>query len=64
MAEIDRSMRLFFEGLHGYQNMLEANYRDIPDLRFKVEFLVIDPPKWQLAWHSIARQLGSSWGLR
>lgn len=25
--------------------MLEANYRDIPDLRFEVEFLVIDPPK-------------------
>lgn len=32
-------------GLHGYQSMLEANYRDIPDLRFEVEFLVIDPPK-------------------
>ncbi|WP_434577182.1 ester cyclase [Pseudomonas sp. Z5-35] len=30
--------------LHGYQSMLEANYRDIPDLRFEVEFLVIDPP--------------------
>ncbi|WP_460087254.1 ester cyclase [Pseudomonas sp. H1_B04] len=32
-------------GLHGYRGMLEANYRDIPDLRFEVEFLVIDPPK-------------------
>ncbi len=31
--------------MHGYQGMLEANYRDIPDLRFEVEFLVIDPPK-------------------
>ena len=32
-------------GLHGYQSMLQADYRDIPDLRFEVEFLVIDPPK-------------------
>jgi predicted ester cyclase len=32
-------------GLHGYRSMLEANYRDIPDLRFEIEFLVIEPPK-------------------
>ncbi|EJL04733.1 MULTISPECIES: ester cyclase [Pseudomonas] len=32
-------------GLHGYRSMLEANYRDIPDLRFEMDFLVIDPPK-------------------
>ncbi|ROM83029.1 ester cyclase [Pseudomonas brassicacearum] len=32
-------------GLHGYRCMLEADYRAIPDLRFAIEFLVIDPPK-------------------
>ncbi|MDR6958031.1 putative ester cyclase [Pseudomonas brassicacearum] len=32
-------------GLHGYRSMLEADYRAIPDLRFAIEFLVIDPPK-------------------
>ena len=32
-------------GLNGYRSMLEANYRDIPDLRFEVECLVVDPPK-------------------
>ncbi|MCE0463335.1 ester cyclase [Pseudomonas uvaldensis] len=32
-------------GLYGYRSMLEANYRDIPDLHFAMEFLVIDPPK-------------------
>lgn len=32
-------------GLNGYRSMLEANYRDIPDLRFEVECLVVDPPR-------------------
>lgn len=32
-------------GLDGYRSMLQANYRDIPDLRFKLELLVVDPPK-------------------
>ncbi|MBC3384206.1 ester cyclase [Pseudomonas sp. SWRI12] len=32
-------------GLHGYRSMLEADYRDIPDLRFEVECLVVDPPR-------------------
>ncbi|QIB08029.1 ester cyclase [Pseudomonas fluorescens] len=32
-------------GLHGYRSMLEANYRDIPDLRFEIEFVLIEPPK-------------------
>jgi predicted ester cyclase len=32
-------------GLQGYRSMLEADYRDIPDLRFEVGFLVVDPPK-------------------
>ncbi|TWC18441.1 MULTISPECIES: ester cyclase [unclassified Pseudomonas] len=32
-------------GLHGYRSMLEADYRAIPDLRFAISFLVVDPPK-------------------
>lgn len=32
-------------GLSGYRGMLEANYRDIPDLHFRIDSLVIDPPK-------------------
>jgi predicted ester cyclase len=32
-------------GLSGYRSMLEANFRDIPDLRFEVQLLVIDAPK-------------------
>jgi len=29
-------------GLSGYRTMLEGNYRDIPDLRFAIQLLVID----------------------
>ncbi|MGN8342670.1 ester cyclase [Pseudomonas sp. SMV71] len=32
-------------GLHGYRSMLEANYREIPDLRFEIQCLVTDPDK-------------------
>jgi len=32
-------------GLDGYRSLLEANCRDIPDLRFDLELLVVDPPK-------------------
>jgi predicted ester cyclase len=31
-------------GLAGYRQMLENDYRDIPDLRFQVELLTCDPP--------------------
>jgi len=31
-------------GLPGYRSMLEADYRDIPDLRFEIELLMVDPP--------------------
>lgn len=31
-------------GLSGYQNMLERDVREIPDLRFTVELLVTQPP--------------------
>src|SRR5689334_18026675 len=31
-------------GLAGYRTMLEQNFRDIPDLCFKVELLVVNPP--------------------
>jgi predicted ester cyclase len=31
-------------GLAGYREMLENDYRDIPDLRFEVQLLTCDPP--------------------
>lgn len=31
-------------GLSGYREMLEKDFDDIPDLRFNVELLVVDPP--------------------
>jgi len=40
-------------GLSGYREMLEKDYSDIPDLRFKIELLVADPPyvASRLAFH-------------
>lgn len=31
-------------GLEGYRAMLERDYREIPDLRFNIDFLVVEPP--------------------
>ena len=31
-------------GLDGYRRMLEGDFRAIPDLRFDIELLVVDPP--------------------
>jgi predicted ester cyclase len=31
-------------GLAGYRAMLEQDFRDIPDLRFRIGLLVCDPP--------------------
>jgi len=31
-------------GLSGYREMLEADYRTIPDLQFHIDLLVSDPP--------------------
>jgi predicted ester cyclase len=32
-------------GLAGYRGMLERNVRDIPDLRFELDLLVVQPPQ-------------------
>lgn len=32
-------------GLAGYRGMLERNVRDIPDLRFETDLLVVQPPQ-------------------
>ncbi|ABD86050.1 ester cyclase [Rhodopseudomonas palustris] len=32
-------------GLRGYLEMLQGNYREIPDLLFKIELLICDPPR-------------------
>jgi predicted ester cyclase len=31
-------------GLSGYREMLERDFREIPDLRFEIELLICDPP--------------------
>ena len=31
-------------GLEGYRAMLENDYREIPDLRFTIDLLTVDPP--------------------
>lgn len=31
-------------GLSGYREMLEKDFSDIPDLRFNIELLLVDPP--------------------
>lgn len=31
-------------GLSGYRSMLEQDFADIPDLRFDIELLVVNPP--------------------
>jgi predicted ester cyclase len=31
-------------GIDGYRSMLEADYEQIPDLRFEIEILIADPP--------------------
>lgn len=32
-------------GLSGYRAMLEQDFREIPDLQFHIEMLIIDPPR-------------------
>ncbi|CAO3438516.1 ester cyclase [Azospirillum endophyticum] len=32
-------------GLSGYREMLEADFRAIPDLRFEIDLLVCEPPR-------------------
>jgi steroid delta-isomerase-like uncharacterized protein len=32
-------------GLSGYREMLEENFRDIPDLAFNIDVLVTEPPR-------------------
>jgi predicted ester cyclase len=31
-------------GIEGYREMLERDYAQIPDLRFQIDFLVVEPP--------------------
>lgn len=46
-------------GLAGYREMLESDYRDIPDLRFEIEWLVSEPPRVaaRLAFDCTPREL-------
>ena len=31
-------------GLSGYREMLEKDFREIPDLQFRIQLLIVDPP--------------------
>jgi predicted ester cyclase len=32
-------------GLHGYRELLERDFREIPDLHFNIQFLICEPPR-------------------
>ena len=40
--EVEHNGRAF--GLSGYRAMLERDFREIPDLRFVIELLAVEPP--------------------
>jgi len=50
-------------GLTGYQNMLESDYRAIPDLQFNPELLVSDPPVIACRLQFDCRPIGDLFGF-
>lgn len=50
-------------GLAGYRAMLEQNVQDIPDLRFDIDFLVVQPPEIGSRLKFDCRPIGSFLGL-
>jgi predicted ester cyclase len=50
-------------GLAGYRDMIERNVRDIPDLRFEVDLLVVQPPQIGSRLKFDCRPIGSFFGL-
>jgi len=43
-------------GLSGYREMLERDFREIPDLSFEIRLLICEPPRIASGWPSIARR--------
>jgi len=50
-------------GLAGYRAMLEQDVRQIPDLRFELELLVVDPPRLAARLRFDCTPAGSFLGL-
>lgn len=50
-------------GLSGYREMLERDFREIPDLRFEIQFLVCEPPRIASRLHFDCRPSGMFLGL-
>lgn len=50
-------------GLWGYREMLEKDYREIPDLHFKVELLICDPPRMASRLAFVCSPIGTFLGL-
>jgi predicted ester cyclase len=50
-------------GLDGYRNMLEADFRAIPDLRFNIDLLVVEAPKVASRLIFDCRPVGQLFGL-
>jgi predicted ester cyclase len=50
-------------GLSGYREMLEKDFREIPDLYFKIQLLVCEPPCVASRLHFDCTPLGTFLGL-
>ena len=50
-------------GLSGYREMLEKNFREIPDLRFDIHLLICEPPRVATRLHFDCTPKGSFLGL-
>ncbi|MBC8740644.1 ester cyclase [Paraburkholderia sp. UCT31] len=50
-------------GLSGYREMLERDFRDIPDLRFEIQMLVCEPPHIASRLHFDCTPIGMLLGL-
>jgi predicted ester cyclase len=50
-------------GLSGYREMLEKDFREIPDLRFEIQILVCEPPHIASRLHFDCTPTGTFLGL-
>lgn len=50
-------------GLSGYREMLERDFREIPDLRFEIQILVCEPPHIASRLHFDCTPVGLFLGL-
>ncbi|ASW03413.1 ester cyclase [Paraburkholderia aromaticivorans] len=50
-------------GLSGYREMLERDFREIPDLRFEIRLLICEPPHIASRLHFDCTPIGTFLGL-